>query len=190
MIYVVIIALALVIFLALWLLKHSRRRTEKRHGNYNSHGFDRNGVHINGTKYDDEGYDRSGYNADGYNRKGYNTCGKNVKGQYNRFFDMTSGAEEGFEDPRLCPIALTDHAYLRISERLGIHDRTDMYEMAYDAYRYGKSKRQIMRTSAMAVEEIEQKHDGSIVLIFRNHIFVFSPENVLITVYKNDRIRL
>ena len=59
-----------------------------------------------------------------------------------------------------------------------------------EAYRFGKSKCQIKKTSAYLIEEIEKRHQHGIVLIFRNYVYVFFCENVLITVYKNDKIPL
>lgn len=58
-----------------------------------------------------------------------------------------------------------------------------------DAYRFGKSKRQIKKTSAYLVDEIEQRHNHAMVLIYQNFIYAFSCENVLITVYRNDKYR-
>lgn len=115
---------------------------------------------------------------------------KNAKGQYDRFYDTKSHDEEGFYDPRNYPIALTDHAQKRLQERLGIESLVEMRKCAVDAYRFGKSKRQIKKTSAALADEIEQKYENSIVLIYRNHIYVFTCENVLKTVFKNDRIPL
>jgi len=102
---------------------------------------------------------------------------------------LTHGGE-GFYDPDIYPIFVTPHAERRFAERLGITDPRKMRLMAIDAYRFGKSKRQIMKSSAYLVEEMEQKHSNSVVLIYRNVIYIFSVENVLITLYKNDKITL
>lgn len=167
-----------------------RKPPKTKSKRYDARGFDHNRIHKNGTKYDDFGFDYSGYNADGYDRHGYNPSGKNVKGQYNRFFDSNACSEDGFLSPDIYPIALTDHARMRIRERLGISDYQKMDAAVMDAYRFGKSKRQMKTTSAFLIDEIEQKHEKGIVLIYRNFIYIFSCENVLITVYRNDKIPL
>jgi hypothetical protein len=167
-----------------------RKKSEKRRIRYDPRGFDHNRIHRNGTKYDDEGFDYAGFNAAGFNRQGYTAWGRDEKGRYDRLHDTTSPAEEGFYPPDAYPIAVTDHARLRLQERLGIKDPAQMEGAAAAAYRYGKSKRQIKKTSASLVDEIEQKHDNSAVLIYKNFIYVFSMENVLITVYRNDKIPL
>ena len=157
---------------------------------YDSRGFDHNGIHKNGTKYDDAGFDYWGYDVAGFNLQGYNKLGRNGKGQYNRFYDSTSCTDEGFCNPKFHPIALTNHARERLSERLGLNNTSAMLETATDAYRYGKSKRQIKKTSAFLIDEIEQKYENSVVLIYKNYIYIFSYTNELITVYKNERIPL
>lgn len=166
----------------------SKRKKRKPTRKFDKRGFDHNHIHMNGTKYDDYGFDYCGYSAAGYNLEGYNRDGKNREGKYDRFRDTRSQEEEGFYDPFVYPVALTTHARERFAERLGIYDNRKMNDMTFDAYAYGKSKRQIKKTSAYLVEEIEQEHENSILLIYRNYIYVFSRENVLITVYKNDRI--
>lgn len=166
----------------------SKRKKRKPTRKFDKRGFDHNHIHMNGTKYDDYGFDYCGYSAAGYNLEGYNRDGKNREGKYDRFRDTRSQEEEGFYDPFVYPVALTTHARERFAERLGICDDRKMNDMTFDAYSYGKSKRQIKKTSAYLVEEIEREHENSILLIYRNYIYVFSRENVLITVYKNDRI--
>ena len=162
----------------------------KSKGRYNRRGFDRNRVHKNGTKFDEYGYDYFGYDKDGYDQQGYNKFGKNEKGQYDRFFDTTSWENEGFYNPKEYPIALSTHARERFCERLGIYDAQKMDMQTLDAYRFGKSKCQIKKTSSYLVDEIEQKHENSVVLIYRNTIYIFSCDNVLKTLYKNDKIPL
>ncbi len=125
-----------------------------------------------------------------FNRFGYNAYGKNEKGQYNRFYDTQSFKEEGFYSPQLYPIALTDHARERMYERLDLHTSKEMMINASNAYKYGKSKRQIKKTSAGLIDDIEQRYNGSKVLIYQNHVYIFTENNVLITVYKNYRIPL
>ncbi len=157
---------------------------------YNYRGFDNNHIHRNGTKYDEYGFDYFGYDKHGYNQQGYNKFGKNEKGQYNRYFDTTSSDEEGFLSTHTHPVSLSTHARERMQERIGIYNSCDMDKCAEDAYRFGKSKRQIKKTSAYLVEEIEQRYDNSVVLIYKNYVYVFSSDNVLKTVYRNNRIPL
>lgn len=180
-----IFAILLIFIIVIAIFSKSKK---KKH--FDSRGFDHNHIHKNGTKYDDFGFDYYGYNSSGYNRQGYNVCGKNNKGQYDRFFDTKSCDEEGFYDPNQYPILLSIHARERIQERLGISEFQKMDLQTVDAYRFGKSKRQIKKTSAYLVDEIEQRHNHAIVLIYQNFIYVFSCENVLITVYRNDKIPL
>ena len=190
-----IVALALLIVLLLIFLCRSK---------YNSRGFDRNGIHQNGTRYDNfgydsygydrngfdyQGYDRSGYDSEGYCREGYNREGKNRKGQYNRIFDANY-ERDGFYSVRQYPLSVTKHARQRIIERVSIRNLHDVDKLAQEAYCYGKSKRQVKRSSAALIEEIENRYDNGNVLIYRGYIYIFSKENTLITVYKNDRISL
>lgn len=175
-----------------------------RHTKYKRKGFNRKGIHKNGTKYDDfgydvrgydksgfdhQGYDVNGYDRVGYNRQGYNRFGKNLKGQYNRLFDVHY-SEDGFCNPQLYPIGVTDHAKERMIERMHIRNVQDVYKIAHDAYCYGRSKRQIKKSSTVMIEEIENRHNSSVLLVYRGYIFIFSDDNKLITVYKNDRIPL
>lgn len=184
---VLIICILTIISITYRKSKYKKYSTKSK---YDSRGFDHNHIHRNGTKYDDFGFDFYGYNSDGYNSDGYNACGKNNKGQYNRLFDAKSCDEEGFYDPKQHPIALSTHARERMKERLRIFDFQKMDKYAIDAYRFGRSKRQIKKSSAYLVDEIEQRDKNNIVLIYRNYIYIFSCENVLITVYKNDKIPL
>lgn len=166
----------------------SKRKKRRLRRKFDKRGFDHNHIHKNGTKYDDYGFDYYGYSAAGYNLEGYNRDGKNREGKYDRFRDTRSQEEEGFYDPFVYPVALTTHARERFAERLGIYDDRKMNDMTFDAYSCGKSKRQLKQTSVYLVDEIERAHENGILLIHKNYIYVFSRENVLITVYKNDRI--
>lgn len=209
--YLLIAALVLLIILSIKILKDAQRERpdeekkrevtpskpviskEKPRNNrkyFDWRGFDHNHIHRNGTKYDDYGYDYYGYNALGYNRQGYNHLGKNAKGQYDRRFDTFSSTKEGFLDPEINPVVLSTHAKERFQERLGIFDVEKMQAFAEQAYRFGKSKRQIKPSSAYLVEELEQKYDESVILIYKGYIYIFSLDNVLKTVYKNERIPL
>ena len=186
------IIMLLLLYVAITLLKtkksqHDKPKCKQR---YDARGFDHNHIHKNGTRYDDDGFDFYGFDANGYGRNGYNVHGKNVEGQYDRLHDTTSGDEEGFWFPSVCSVSLTDHAKLRFRERLGIDDSRKMLKFAVAAYQYGRSKRQIKKTSAYLVEEIEMRYDNSIVLIHKGYIYVFTPSKVLKTVFKNERIPL
>lgn len=135
------------------------------------------------------------YDEQGFNCYGYDKHGKNEKGQYNRYYDLVNFessiySADGFLNPHTHPIAITDHAYERVNERMGIESHSEIAELAKDAYRYGKSARQLNKTSAAQLRAKEQKHENTVMLIYKGHIFVFTEDNVLITVYKNEYIRL
>ncbi len=163
---------------------------------YDYRGFDKNHIHKNGTKYDDYGYDFYGFDKNGFDRQGFNINGKNNKGKYNRKYDRKSYInrercnDDGFYDYRIFPIGITDHARERIRERIGITESKRVNDLVDEAYCYGKSARQIKNSSAMLVREIESREDDSIVLIYRSHIFIFTQDNTLKTVYRNDKIPL
>lgn len=156
---------------------------------HDARGFDRNGIHWNGTKYDEFGYDINGYNREGYNKRGYNQEGRNSKGQYNRSFD-TNFEKDGFYTSRTSFVIVTNHAKQRMLERLPSRLVHDVDKLAYEAFCYGKSKRQIKKSSTMLIEEIENRHDGSVVLVYNGYIYIFSKDCKLITVYKNTKIPL
>lgn len=185
-----ILCLVAVILLLVFPVKKHMLEKHKHKRRFDERGFDHNHIHRNGTKYDNYGYDYFGYDEEGYNPYGYNAFGKNAKGKYDRFYDTKSFSEEGFLNPKRFPVSLTTHARERMRDRLGICDDNQMDIQAIKAYRFGKSKRQIKKTSAYLVEEIEKRSNDGIVLIYKNFIYVFSTDNVLITVYKNDKISL
>lgn len=189
-----IIIIALIVLL---IIAFKCRKTK-----YDRRGFDKNGIHKNGTKYDEFGYDYTGYDRNGYDcqgydndgfdrsgycKAGYNREGKNCKGQYNRIYDLNYG-KDGFDSFERYPIGVTNHARQRIMERMFIKNPCDIDKLVREAYCYGKSKRQIKKSSAFLMEEIENNHENSILLIYRGYIYVFSKDNILITVYKNERI--
>lgn len=166
------------------------RKTKKDAKRSKQSGTVRKSIGKEKTLSGTSGFDKFGYDLEGFNREGYNRLGRNRKNQYNRLFDTTSQDAEGFYNPNYYPIFVTPHAEKRFRERLDIADYRKMRMLALDAYRFGKSKRQIKKTSAYLVEEIEEKYDNSIVLIYRNVIYIFTPDNVLKTLYKNDKITL
>ena len=129
------------------------------------------------------------YDSDGYNRQGYNEVGRNRQGKYNRYYNVKCyitdlNSDEGFLDIRKNPLNLTNHARERLYERMGIHDFYRMEEIAFEAYQFGKSKMQLMKSERGIIEEKEQKYAGSVILIYRGYCYVFTENNGLITVYK------
>lgn len=98
-------------------------------------------------------------------------------------------AADGFLDPQRHPVALTHHARERMQERLHISDNRLMEKHTREVYLYGKSARQLNQSAAYRVRQIEQK-EGSIVLLYRNYIYIFTKENALITLYENENIKL
>lgn len=171
---------------------------------YDRRGFNKKGIHKNGTKYDDSGYDYNGYDRKGYDCQGYDTAGfdclgyckagynregKNSKGQYNRLYDLNYG-KDGFHSFIQYPIGVTNHARQRMMERMPIKNPNDIEKLVREAYCYGKSKRQVKKSSAALMAEIENRHRKGILLIYKGYIYVFSEDNILITVYKNEQISL
>ena len=97
--------------------------------------------------------------------------------------------KEGFLDIRKNPLYLTNHARERMYERMGIRESYRMDELAFEAYQFGKSKLQLMKSERGIIEEKEQEYGDSIILIYRGYCYVFTENNGLKTVYKNDRVR-
>ena len=136
----------------------------------------------------------SEYDSEGYNRQGYNEVGRNRQGKYNRYYNVKCYktdlySEEGFLDIRENPLYLTNHARERMYERMGIKDSYRMNELAFEAYQFGKSKLQLMKSERGIIEDKEQKYGDSVILIYRGFCYVFTENNGLKTVYKNDRVR-
>ena len=136
----------------------------------------------------------SEYDSEGYNRQGYNEVGRNRQGKYNRYYNVKCYktdlySEEGFLDIRKNPLYLTNHARERMHERMGINDSYRMEELAFEAYQFGKSKLQLMKSERGIIEEKEQEYGDSVILIYRGFCYVFTENNGLKTVYKNDRVR-
>jgi len=134
------------------------------------------------------------YDSEGYNQQGYNEVGRNRQGKYNRFYnvkcyktDLYSG--EGFLDIRKNPLYLTNHARERMKERMGICEYDKMDALAFEAYQFGKSKLQLMKSERGIIEEKELEYGDSVILIYRGYCYVFTENNGLKTVYKNDRVR-
>lgn len=92
-------------------------------------------------------------------------------------------------DIRKNPMYLTNHARERMHERMGIKDPHRMNELALEAYQFGKSKLQLMKSERGIIEEKEQKYGNSVILIYRGYCYVFTENNGLKTVYKNDSVR-
>ena len=136
----------------------------------------------------------SEYDSEGYNRQGYNEVGRNRQGKYNRYYNVKCYktdlySEEGFLDIRKNPFYITNHAQERMYERMGITDLNRMKELAFEAYQFGKSKLQLMKSERGIIEEKEQEYGDSVILIYRGYCYVFTENNGLKTVYKNDRVR-
>ena len=134
------------------------------------------------------------YDNEGYNKNGYNKDGRNRQGKYNRYYNVNCYktdmySEEGFLDVRKNPIYLTNHARARMYERMGSMDSYRMEELAFEAYQFGKSKFQLMKSERGIIEEKEQEYGGSVILIYHGFCYVFTEDNGLKTVYKNDRVR-
>ena len=75
-------------------------------------------------------------------------------------------------------------------ERMGIVESNKMDTLAFEAYQFGKSKLQVMKSERGIIEEKEQEYGDSVILIYRGYCYVFTENNGLKTVYKNDRIRM
>lgn len=184
--FAIVIGVAISIAIVI-LVVNLQKRDENR--------FDHSKLPKNNTGYDGPGNGYHGLNQQGYNREGYNVYGKNEKGQYNRFYDLDAFREsdystDGFLNPRIYPVAVTNHARERMNERLGIDNNQKMDELAVQAYQFGKSARQVKKSAAAQMHEIEQRHENGVVLLYRNYLYIFSHENVLITVYRNQYISL
>ena len=103
----------------------------------------------------------SEYDSEGYNQQGYNEVGRNRQGKYNRYYNVKCYktdlySEEGFLDIRKNPLYLTNHARKRMYERIGIKDSYRMDELAFEAYQFGKSKLQLMKSERGIIEDKEQ----------------------------------
>ena len=134
------------------------------------------------------------YDNEGYNRQGYNEVGRNRQGKYNRFYNVKCYktdlySEEGFLDIRRNPLYLTNHARDRMRERMGICEYYKMDTLAFEAYQFGKSKLQLMKSERGIIEEKELEYGDSVILIYRGYCYVFTENNGLKTVYKNERVR-
>lgn len=126
----------------------------------------------------------SEYDSEGYNRQGYNEVGRNRQGKYNRYYNVKCYktdlySEEGFLDIRRNPLYLTNHARKRMYERMGIKDSYRMDELASEAYQFGKSKLQLMKSERGIIEEKEQEYGDSVILIYRSFCYVFTENNGL-----------
>ena len=135
------------------------------------------------------------YDEDGYNKQGYNEAGRNRQGKYNRYYNVKCyktdlHSEEGFLDIRKNPLYLTNHARERMHERMEIRDLYKMDELAFEAYQFGKSKLQLMKSEREIIEKKEQEYGDSVILIYRGYCYVFTENNGLKTVYKNDRVKV
>lgn len=126
----------------------------------------------------------SEYDSDGYNPQGYNEAGVNRQGKYNRFYNVKCYydglySEEGFLNIRTNPLYLTNHAKDRMRERIGINDINRMEQLTFEAYQFGKSKLQLMKSERGIIEEKEREYNDSVILIYRGYCYVFTENNGL-----------
>ena len=91
-------------------------------------------------------------------------------------------------NPQIYSIAVANHAEERIYERYPNGENVNAAKLAREAYAYGKSSFQVMRTSSVFLKEIETRYENGTALLYNGYIFIFSEENVLITMYKNERV--
>ncbi len=101
-------------------------------------------------------------------------------------YERKNWAEDGFLHPDFQ--AVTNHANQRMKERLGLNNEQEIYTKAREAYLFGKSANQLPADSAFRIRQKEG--EDSVALIYRNFIYIFSKDNVLKTVYKNEDIHL
>ena len=99
-------------------------------------------------------------------------------------------SSEGFLSPQRYPVGVTVHAKERMLERMQGKTLENLQDLAMKAYCFGKSARQLKRTSARLVQEIQEQHGDGVVLIYHGYVYIFSSDNQLITVYRNERIPL
>ena len=155
--------------------------------------FVKEAIYRKGTKPDSGKYDVDDFDENGFDRNGYNIDGRNAKGKYNRLYNRrvyisNRYSEEGFLDPHVYPIIITNHARERIYERMPECRNISPNKLVQDAYAYGKSASQLMRTSAMELRDIENRHENGVALVYRGYIYVFSEDNKLKTVFKNNSV--
>lgn len=173
---------------------------------YDGRGFDKKGNHKNGTRYDDKGFDFKGYNKEGYTKSGfdrngydrqgydyigYNRKGYNREGKYDRYFDVDafSGSNvstEGFYDPHRFEVGVTDHARERFAERMEIISYAEMDDIAEEAYRHGKTKRQLGRKEAEYMIRKGKMYPDKTMILYDDFYFVFSQDNSLVTLFPKE----
>lgn len=92
--------------------------------------------------------------------------------------------QDGFLNPKKHPFGVTDHARERFAERMALKSHAKMDKLAFDAYRYGKSRRQLNKAAAQRLKDIEKRQGGSVALLYKNYVYIFSRDNSLITLYE------
>ena len=66
--------------------------------------------------------------------------------------------EDGFLNMRIHPLYITPHAVGRMKERLNLYEPSQMRANAFEAYQFGKSKRQLMKSErGMSEQKANQK---------------------------------
>ena len=94
--------------------------------------------------------------------------------------------KDGFLSPLRYPLGVTDHARERFAERLNVCQFSKMDKMTRDAYKYGKSPRQLTGRLAKRLEDIAGRYGDNVAILHKDCIYIFSPDNSLITLYKKD----
>ena len=84
------------------------------------------------------------------------------------------------------PIALTDHAIMRMKERMGIKSVNKMLRLACRAYRYGKRVEDLPQKAAILMRRKQKEYGNSTMVIYDGFVYVFSKDRALITVYENN----
>ena len=91
-------------------------------------------------------------------------------------------------DFRNYPVRVSVHAKERMSERMGLKTELEMLQRASDAFCYGKDVHQVTRSSAVEIKRIQGKYGHGVVYVYRGFIYIFSDDNCLITVYKDEKM--
>lgn len=91
-------------------------------------------------------------------------------------------------NPQIYSIAVANHAEERIYERYPNGENLNTDKLVQEAYAYGKSSFHVTRTSSVFLKDIETRYENGTALLYNRYIFIFSEENVLITMYKNEKV--
>lgn len=83
-------------------------------------------------------------------------------------------------------VTLTDHAIMRMEERMDIRNEDRMLHLAQQAYQYGNRAEDLPQKAAILIRKKQKEYGNSTMVIYKGFIYVFSNDRVLITVYRND----